>query len=523
MALRVDCSQGRGYSDASLLRNGREDEGPTSRSMRASQPGSHSAPASESSPLLRVLGLRDATMLVVGSMVGSGIFIVSADIARQVKSPGLLLLVWLVTAFMTVIAASYYGELAAAMPHSGGQYVYLRESFGLLCGFLYGWSMLLIIQTATIAAVAIAFAKFAGVLIPWFSSSSWIWKIGSLGPFTLWFGELGPYTVGLNTPNLLAIVSIVALTWVSVLVMRFGALVGIVLLGVLFANPAVLRANREVFWGMPSLGSGSEMEWMALITQIGVAMVGSLFAADAWNNVTFVAGEVKNPERTLPRALALGTGLVMILYILINLAYLSVLPLAGLPDATTVIGRGIEYAAEDRVGTAAAEVVFGPAGAIVMAIAVMISTFGCNNGLILAGARVSYAMARDGVFFHQVGAVNRYRVPGVALLIQGAWASLLCLSGTYGQLLDFLIFTVLLFYMMTMVAVFRLRRRTGAHMSCYGLGFPLLPIIYLILAGFVELQLLRYKPQYTWPGLIVVLLGIPIYYLWKRVARIPAQ
>ena len=495
-----------------------------------SQPGSRSAPASEPSPLLRVLGLRDATMLVVGSMVGSGIFIVSADIARQVKSPGLLLLVWLVTGFMTVIAASYYGELAAAMPHSGGQYVYLRESFGPLCGFLYGWSMLLIIQTATIAAVAIAFAKFAGVLLPWFSSSSWIWKIGSLGPFTLWFGELGPYTVGLNTQNLLAILSIVALTWINLLGIRLGAfvqnlftytkmaaLIGIVLLGVLFANSAALRANREAFWGMPGLGSGSETEWMALITQIGVAMVGALFAADAWNNVTFVGGEVKNPERTLPRALALGTGLVMFLYILINLAYLSVLPLAGSPDAATVFGRGIEYAAEDRVGTAAAEVVFGPAGAIVMAIAVMISTFGCNNGLILAGARVSYAMARDGVFFRQVGAVNRHHVPGVALLIQGAWASLLCLSGTYGQLLDFLIFTVLLFYMMTMGAVFRLRRRTGAHMSCYGLGFPLLPIIYLILAGFVELQLLRYKPQYTWPGLIVVILGIPIYYLWKRV------
>ena len=268
--------------------------------------------------LMRVLGLKDATMLVVGSMVGSGIFIVSADIARQVGSPGLLLVVWLVTGFMTVIAASYYGELAAAMPHSGGQYVYLRQLFGPLWGFLYGWSMLLVIQTATIAAVAIAFAKFAGVVVPWISSTTWIWKIGSLGPFTLWFGELGPYSVGLNTQNLIAILSISVLTWINLQGIRLGAvvqnlftytkmlaLVAVVLLGALFADPAAVRANLQFFWGTPGSGSGSETQWMTLLTQIGVAMVGSLFAADAWNNVTFVGDEVKNPERTLPRALAL--------------------------------------------------------------------------------------------------------------------------------------------------------------------------------------------------------------------------
>ena len=469
--------------------------------------------------LNRVLGLREAIALVVGSMVGSGIFIVSADIARQVKSPGLLLVVWLVTGLMTVVAAAYYGELAASMPHSGGQYVYLRECFGPLSGFVYGWSMLLVIQTATIAAVAVAFAKFAGVVVPWVSSDAWIWKMG----------ELGPYSVGLNTQNLLAILSIVALTWVNLQGVRLGALVqnlftytktaalaGMVLLGILFANPVALRANKEAFWGNPGLASGSEIEWMALMTTIGVAMVGSLFAADAWNNVTFVGGEVKHPERTLPKALGLGAGLVMFLYFLVNVAYLSILPLHGSPDGLGVMERGIEYAAEDRVSIAAAEVVLGATGAIIMAIAVMISTFGCNNGLILAGARVYYAMARDGLFFRNVGALNRHGVPGVALIIQAVWASLLCISGTYGQLLDFLIFTVMLFYMMTMMGVFVVRRRPGSQMSYHAPGFPLLPIVYLILAGFIEIQLLRYKPEYTWPGLLVVLLGVPVYFLWKK-------
>jgi APA family basic amino acid/polyamine antiporter len=431
----------------------------------------------------------------------------------------LLLVVWLVTGLMTVVAAAYYGELAASMPHSGGQYVYLRECFGPLSGFVYGWSMLLVIQTATIAAVAVAFAKFAGVVVPWVSSDAWIWKMG----------ELGPYNVGLNTQNLIAILSIVALTWVNLQGVRLGALVqnlftytktaalaGMVLLGILFANPVALRANKEAFWGNPGLASGSEIEWMALMTTIGVAMVGSLFAADAWNNVTFVGGEVKHPERTLPKALGLGAGLVMFLYFLVNVAYLSILPLHGSPDGLSVMERGIEYAAEDRVSIAAAEVVLGATGAIIMAIAVMISTFGCNNGLILAGARVYYAMARDGLFFRNVGALNRHGVPGIALIIQGVWASLLCISGTYGQLLDFLIFTVMLFYMMTMIGVFVVRRRPGAQMSYHAPGFPLLPIVYLILAGFIEIQLLRYKPEYTWPGLLVVLLGVPVYFLWKK-------
>ena len=486
--------------------------------------------------LVKGLGLLDSTMIVVGSMIGSGIFIVSADIARQVQSPGLLLLVWLMTGLMTMIGALSYGELAAAMPQAGGQYVYLRESLGPLWGFLYGWSMLLIIQTATIAAVAIAFAKFTGVLFPWFSSSAWIWKMGMLGPYKLWFGELGPYNLGLNTQNLLAILSIVFLTWVNTRGLRVGArvqnvftfaktgaLVGLIVLGFLFATAAARGANFTDFWrhaGLSELHSytvGSETVWIGTLTLIGVAMVGSLFASDAWNNVTFTAGEVKNPSRNLPLSLALGAGIVTLIYVLANVAYLNVLPLAGDPAGATALGRGIQFAAEDRVGTAAAEVIFGASGAFIMAIAIMVSTFGCNNGLILAGARIYYAMARDGLFFKPVGSVNRHHVPGTALVVQGVWASALCLSGTYSQLLDFLIFAVVVFYILTLTGLFVLRwRRPELPRPYRAFGYPVLPALYIVLALFIEVQLLRYKPQYTWPGLILVALGIPVYFLWRR-------
>ena len=482
--------------------------------------------------LVRSLGLLDATMIVIGSMVGSGIFIVSADIARQVHSPGLLLIVWLVTGVMTVIGALCYGERAAAMPAAGGQYVYLREAFGPLWGFLYGWTMLLIIQTATIAAVAIAFAKFTGVLIPWFSSATWLWQIGTFGPYRLWFGELGPYTVGLNTQNLLAILSIIVLTWVNLRGIRTGALVqnvltltktgallGVIVLGVVFATDRALTANFGHFWEPAQPGTG-RADWVGLLTMISVAMVGSLFAADAWNNVTFVAGEVRDPERNLPRSLALGTGLVIAIYLLANLAYLCVLPLRGAPDGATALERGIQFAAEDRVATAVAEVVLGHSGGVLMAIAVMISTFGCNNGLILAGARIYYAMAKDRMFFASVGALNRHLAPSLALLMQGAWASVLCLSGTYGQLLDFLIFSVLLFYILTIGGVFVLRRnRPGMARPYRTWGYPVLPALYIVMALFIEIQLLRYKPQYTWPGLLLVLLGIPVYWVWKKATK----
>ncbi len=488
-----------------------------------------------SSELVKGLGLFDSTMIVVGSMIGSGIFIVSADIAHQVQSPGLLLVVWLASGLVTLIGALSFGELAAAMPHAGGQYVYLRESCGPIFGFLYGWAMLLVIETATIAAVAIAFAKFSGVLAPWFSASAWIWKISTLGPWNLWFGQLGPYNVGLNRQNLLAILSIVLLTWVNTRGLRMGKIVqnvftvaktfslaGVALLGAVFSSLAARNANFTAFWRNAGWSTmhrypPDHSTWMiGTVTLVGVAMVGSLFAMDAWNSVTFTAAEVKNPGRNLPASLALGTAIVVLLYTLANVAYLRVLPLSGDPQGATALARGIEFASEGRVATAMTQVIFGPAGAILMAIAILVSTFGCNNGLILAGARIYYAMAKDGLFFRSVGTVNRYHVPAVALVAQCVWASALCLSGTYSQLLDFLIFAQLLFYILTLAGLFLLRwRRADMARPHRAFGYPFLPALYILMAVFLEIQLLRYKPQYTWPGLIIVLLGLPVYALWK--------
>jgi len=489
----------------------------------------------EQTELVKGLGLFDSTMIVAGSMIGSGIFIVSADIAHQVRSPWLLLVVWLISGLMTLIGGLSYGELAAAMPRAGGQYVYLRESLGPIWGFLYGWTMLLVIQTATIAAVAIAVAKFTAVMIPWFSASHWIWKLGTMGPWTFWFGTLGPYTVGLNRQNLLAILSIVLITWINTRGLRVGSIVqniftvtkigtlaALALLGFWFSTPAASAANFGDFWRNSGLSlmhpyPPDNPTWMiGTITLVGVAMVGSLFAMDAWNNITFTAAEVKDPSRNLPRSLVLGTGIVVFLYTMANVAYLRVLPITGDPHGSTALARGIEYAADGRVATAVAEVIFGPAGAIVMAIAILISGFGCNNGLILSGARIYYAMAKDRLFFQSVGKVNRYHAPGAALVVQCMWASILCLSGTYSQLLDFLIFAVLIFYILTLGGLFLLRwKRPEMDRPYRAFGYPFLPALYLLMAVFLEVQLLRYKPQYTWPGLIIVAVGVPVYLLWK--------
>jgi APA family basic amino acid/polyamine antiporter len=491
-------------------------------------------PAETTTGLVQGLGLLDSTMIVIGSMIGSGIYIVSADISRQVQSPALLLIVWLVSGVMTMIGALSYGELAAAMPTAGGQYVYLRESLGPIWGFLYGWTMLLVIQTATIAAVGIGFAKFTGVLVPWFSSSNWIWQMGTLGPFHFWFGDLGPYHVGLNTQNLLAILSIVVLTGINTRGLKVGsivqniftfaktgALAGLILLGVMVGREGSRVTNLENFWGHG--GSHLYMVGGAIVpigtmALIGVAMVGALFSADAWNNITFLAAEVKEPKRNLPAALALGTLTVCALYLLANVAYLNVLPLEGVQNGVSTLERGIEYSAEDCVGTAVAGMIVGNKGAILMALAIMISTFGCNNGLILAGARIYYAMARDGLFFRNVGRLNRAHVPGVALVVQGVWTCILCLSGTYSQLLDFLIFAVLVFYILTIFGLIVLRfRRPQMERPYRAFGYPYLPVLYLLMALFIEVQLLRYKPQYTWPGLIIVLLGVPVYWIWRAV------
>jgi APA family basic amino acid/polyamine antiporter len=485
--------------------------------------------------LVRGLGVFDATMLAIGSMIGSGIFIVSADIARQVGSPGLLLIVWAITGFITVVGALSYGELAAAMPRAGGQYVYLRESFGPMCAFLYGWSMVAVIQTATIAAVAIAFAKFTGVLAPWFSGSSWLWNIGIFGPYHTPFGALGPYHVGLNTQNLLAIASIVLLTWVNTHGIRLGALVQnvftsaktgallvLIVLGLVFGTHAARTANFTDFWhgislsAMHSYAGPSGTIWVGTLSLLGIAMVGSPFSCNSWDNVSFTAEEIRNPGRNLPVALAVGPIVVTLMYLLANVAYLNVLPLVGTPHASEVLGRGIQFAAEDRVGTAVAGVIFGGPGAAIMALAIMISTFGANNGLVLAGARIYYAMSQDGLFFRRASHLNEHHAPSVSLWVQCIWASLLCLSGTYSQLIDFVIFAVMLFYILTLIGLFVLRvRRPEMKRPYRALGYPVLPALCIVIAVFIEFQLLRYKPQYTWPGLIIVAMGVPIYWVCR--------
>ncbi len=469
----------------------------------------------------RALGLFDGTMLVIGSMIGSGIFIVSADIARTVGGGGWLLLVWLVTGLMTVTGALAYGELAGMMPHAGGQYVYLREAYNPLVGFLYGWTLFLVIQTGTIAAVGVAFAKFTAVLFP------------ALGDANVLF-RAGPVT--LTAQRLLAILNVAVLTFINTRGIVGGkwiqnaftsaktlALIALIGLGLAAgASLGVFRGNLGTFWNAATTragGTGAPVEpiaGFALLGAIGVAMVGSLFSSDAWNNVTFTAGETVNPRRNIPLSLAIGTGAVTVLYILANVAYLSVLPLAGSPAAADAAGRGIQFAASDRVATAAMSVIMGPAAAVVMAVLIMISTFGCNNGLILSGARVYYAMAKDGVFFRSAGKINGRSVPGAALVVQGVWACLLCLSGTYGDLLDYVIFAVLLFYVLTVAGIFILRRRRpDAERPYRAFGYPVLPALYIAAALAVAVDLLIFKPAYTWPGLGIVLIGIPVYYAWK--------
>ena len=492
--------------------------------------------------MIKGLGPVSATTLVMGSMIGSGIFIVSAEIAREVGSPALLLGAWLVTGFLTVVGALSYGELAAMMPRAGGQYVFLREALGPLWGFLYGWTLFLVIQTGTIAAVGVAFGKFLGYFFPSISATRWIWHIAHVPPIHIGPMVLGNMDVGLNTQNLAGIVIIVLLTAINILGLKTGALVqniftitkilALLLLIVVAVfvgrNAQAVAANFTDFWrwGATHSASGTAAgPFVGALTILAVAQVGSLFSSDAWNNVTFTAGEVYNPKKNLPLALALGTGVVIALYFFANVVYLSVLPLQGDPNGTTVLARGVQYAAEDRVGTAVMEQMFGNSGAGLMAVAIMISTFGCCNGLILAGARVYYAMAKDGLFFKAVGNLSGgSRTPVVSLLVQCVWTCILCLSGTYGQLLDYIIFAVLVFYILTIGSLFVLRaKRPEAERPYRAVGYPVLPAIYILMALFIDVVLLRYKPQYTWPGLIIVLLGIPVYLVWSRRSMTPSR
>jgi APA family basic amino acid/polyamine antiporter len=459
----------------------------------------------------RELGLIDASAIVAGSMIGSGIFIVSADVARTVGSPGWLLLVWVLNAGITILGALAYGELAAMMPTAGGQYVYLREAYSPLVGFLYGWTLFLVIQTGTIAAVAVAFAKFLGVIVPWVSAENTLVQLG---------------TVSLSTQRLVAITIIALLTWSNSRGLREGKIVQnvftlakvgvlavLILLGLVIArNPEAVATNFSNFGGETPVTFG-------FLMLVGGAMVGPLFSSDAWNNVTFTSSEVRNPRRTLPRSLVGGTAVVMLLYCLTNLAYLCLLPLPGTAEGTTVAARGIQYAAEDRVATAAAWMIFGPSAAAIMAVAIMVSTFGCLNGLILAGPRLYYAMARDNLFFVRTGHLNVAGVPANGLWFQMVWASLLTLSGTYGNLLDYVIMAALLFYVLTVVGLFILRqRRPDAERPYRAYGYPWLPGLYVLLAAAIMADLLFVKPTYTWPGLLIVLTGVPVYFLWRRSA-----
>ena len=487
-------------------------------------------PTTNDGKFVRGLGLLDSTMLVAGSMIGSGIFIVSSIIARQVGSPGWLLVVWLVTGLLTLMAALSYGELAAMMPKAGGQYVYLREAFSPLWGFLYGWTLFLVIQTGTIAAVAVGFARYMGVIIPWVSESSYL-----IAPV-----RFGSYALSLSTAQAVGLALIALLTFMNTRGLRLGklvqnvfttaktgALIALIVLGIIVGvRSGAGAANFSDFWSLrgnlQDVGPGlTATAAFGLFVGICVAQTNSLFSADAWNNITFTAGEVINPRRNVPLSLALGTILVIGLYLLANVAYLAALPFAAIQNAPS-----------DRVASETANVIFPGAGATIMAVAIMISTFGCNNGLILAGARAYYAMARDGLFFRAVGDLNNQHVPAWGLVIQGIWAGVLVLPRTvktdaagtvtgygnlYGNLLDYVISAALIFYILTIIGIFVLRwKRPDTERPYKAFGYPIVPAVYIVGAGVILVVLFIYQTATTWPGLIIVLTGVPIYFLWRK-------
>ena len=479
----------------------------------------------------RELGLFDSTMVVAGSMIGSGIYIVSAAMARELGSPGWLLVAWAITGVLTITAALSYGELAAMMPHAGGQYVYLRTAYSPLWGFLYGWTLFTVIQTGTIAAVAVAFARFSGILVPWVAEDNYL-----VPPIHLSTG----YAVSLSTAQLIGILLIALLTWTNTrglkygkaiqnlfTTMKTGALVALIAAGILIGrNAAAVTANFGDLWsprGFEPIAPGvSVVSAFGIFVALCVAQTGSLFSADAWNNITFTAGEVKNPRRDIPLSLAFGTMLVISLYLLANVAYLMTLSL----DA-------IQHAPADRVATATVNAIAPGLGATVMAVAILISTFGCNNGLILAGARAYYAMACDGLFFRRAGTLNEARVPAWGLLLQCVWAIVLVIPRTfdpttgqygnlYGNLLDYIISAALLFYVLTIAAVFRLRKTMPDVPRPYRtFGYPIVPALYIIAAAMIMIVLLIYRPATTWPGFVIVLLGIPVFALLR--GRAPQQ
>lgn len=456
------------------------------------------------------LGLLDGTMLVAGSMIGSGIFIVSADITRNVGSAGWLIAVWLITGFMTLTAAVSYGELSAMFPKAGGQYVYLKEAYNKLTAFLYGWSFFAVIQTGTIAAVGVAFSKFAAYLVPAVSEDNILFQSGFLK---------------ISAAQLVSIVVILLLTYINTKGVKSGKLIqntftitkllslfGLIVFGFVAFKSDVWHANWSNAWNMHKLnpdGSFGSLTIAAALGAVAASMVGSIFSSDSWNNVTFIAGEMSNPKRNIGLSLFLGTLIVTIIYVSANVMYTGVLSL-----------HDIATADKDRVAVAASHVIFGNLGTVVIAVMIMISTFGCNNGLIMAGARVYYTMAKDGLFFKRTGTLNKYSVPEFGLWIQALVASVLCLSGRYGDLLDMISFVVVIFYVLTIFGIYILRvKRPDAERPYKAFGYPVLPAIYMVMGLVFCVMLIIYKPNFTWPGLIIVLIGIPIYYLTQHFSK----
>lgn len=462
----------------------------------------------------RSLNLYDTVMLVSGSMIGSGIFIVSADMMRLLGSPFWVLFCWILSGIITLLAALSYGELAGMMPEAGGQFIYIRRAFGKRNAFLYGWTVFTVIQTGVIAAVAVAFARFTGVLFPFFDEQH---KLFYLGKFTV------------SSTQVLAVLSVLFLSYLNTRGLQHGKLVQriftstkllalflLIIAGALYAwSNSHWEANMSLPFQPQAIQENSG--YSGLATAIGLALIGSLFSSDAWNNVTFIAGEVRQPQRNIPLGLLIGVSLVTILYVLANIAYLMLLPALGSPDGQDATTRGIAFALNDRVGTAAMSVIFGNTSELLMAILIMISTFGCNNGLILSGGRLFKAMADEKLFFSRAATLNENGVPARAIWMQAFWASVLCLSGSYGALLDYCTFASLIFYIVTILALFHLRHSAPtAHRPYKALGYPYLPALYILLAGAVCLNLLWCKTENTLLGILIMALGLPVYYLFSR-------
>jgi APA family basic amino acid/polyamine antiporter len=474
--------------------------------------------------MTKKLNLLDATLIVSGSMIGSGIFLVSADMARTVGGAGWLLLLWLISGIMTLFAALSYGELAGMMPNAGGQYVYLKESFNKFTAFLYGWTLFVVIQCGSIAAVAVAFAKYAGVLWAPLNESNVLFTITP--QFTI------------NAAQLTGIFSILLLTLLNAAGLKYGklinlvfssakliALFGLIVLGIfVYGHSSIWQANWQDAWQATTFNWNAVTQTMqttnltgvALISALGVGLVGSLFSSDAWNNVTFIAGDIQQPKRNIPLSLFIGTAIVSTLYLLANVAYLFLLPIHGTPESTDTLQAGIQYATNDRVGVAAAMQIFGNPAVIIMAVLIMVSTFGCNNSIVLSSVRVYQEMAKDGLFFSQMKNNNSNGVPGFALWVQFIWASVLCLSGKYGDLLDYVMFAVILFYILTLIGLFILRKKWPHVERPYkAFGYPVIPAIYILLALAFLINLLIVKPNFAVGSLAIVLLGVPVYYAWK--------